>query len=631
MSASSLRAARFALFAAALLLPNAARSQSLPIPPGNNGYYVFVERAGTGSDVLTIHNPDFALFAGVNGTTQVALTGQLSATHNRRAAQTRLEVLPTLAFDGVDPVPHVLVPTVSVVAGVTTLNVEAAHFALTTASVCGPNGASCAVALATGAANRFDYDILPITSNGTVFVEFSNGQTGAAAQTTVVQLQLFPGVAPVVLNQFTFNQAPTPFATRMTFDSASNGVVVPLLNGVVSINVTTGVASTIVQTPALGGGGFGPRYIVGTNLALGFNSIAGQSVVFGLSRPGGVSGHSWGAYNPATNFATFGANDPFGVGRSLAPGFNEPAVSTVGGAAVAVLLTATPSVVGGGTPGAGAVGLLSATGATNITATTSALTTGGAPLGAFGNPEVLRPTAGNVASLLAANPANGQQFVAAVGLGGGVALGSLAVSAPLAGAVDVQATDRPWNLPGGNNYVVADSVASAMLTFTITAGAGVPTITLSASAPVSGQSSSAVNIFSGPSVPLGLANVPAAIGAFSDGLNAGQDIAAVGAPLALAGFTLSFVDPLPAAPYNASGPLAFVWTPPAASSVALFGARTPVFNVTSALGALPVAPSFAYPASLAGSTLVVLFQGGYYGAAQFYASGLVIASEIASF
>lgn len=640
MSALSLRAAHSALIGAALLLSSVATAQSLPVPPGNNGYYVFVERPTTGPEVLTIHNPDFSFFAGVNGTVQVTLSGQLSNTHNRRGVQTQLEVAPTLAYDGIDLVPHILVPTFTTGVGSTTLNLESAHFAQSVPTTCPTAGASCVLPLFAGPTARFDYDLLPVGAAGLVFAEFSNGITGAGAQTMVAQLQLVSGATPVLMSQVVFNQAPSPFATRMTYDPASNGVVVPLLNGVVSINATTGVASTIQLTPVVGGG-FGPRYVVGTNLSLGFNSPASQAIVFGLSRPGGISGHSWGAYNPATNVANFGAADPFGVGRSLAPGFNEVAVSNVAGASVAVLLTATPSVVGGGIPTLGAVGLLRSTGAAPIAVTTTPLVTGGTALGAFGNPELARPTPGDVVSLLAADAATGQQFVAAVGLGGATPLGSLTVSAPLSGGVDVQATDRPWNLPGGNNYVVLDPLGQELLTYTIGSGGGAPSVTLSvvtsvlsgSTSPAIGGSTTVVNIFSGSAALLGLPAVPAALAGLGDNLgNIGEHIVTVGAPVAAPGFMVTFPDLVAAVPFGAVGAAAFVWTPAAPASIATFGARAPVFNFTTALGLLPAAPAFAFPGAFAGAaTLALSFHGGHYGTSVYYATGAPIVSELASF
>ncbi|MBL8803246.1 MAG: hypothetical protein JNN27_14670 [Planctomycetes bacterium] len=617
-----------ALLSASALPTYATAAQSLPTAPGNNGFYVFVERLAAGPDQLIVHNPDPGFFAPpATATNVVTLTGQISNQHNRRALQSRFEVAPTLAYDGVTPVPHILVPTVFSVGGVNTLSVESAHFV---PGSCSSAGVSCVLTMFSAQGARFDYDMISVGATGTVFVEFSNGLGGAAARTVVEQLQLTPGAPATLVNRFSFNQAPTPFATRMTFDAATNRLIVPLLNAIGNINVTAGTSTTSALTPFVPGTGV--RYQVGSNIALGFNAIGGQNTVFGLARPGPISGHGWGAFNSTTGVAAYTGGDPFGVGRALSPGFSEPAVSLTGGFAVAVIPVSTPSAPGGGIPTAGALGLLRGSPAAATLPTTVALNAGPALIGAFGNPELARPAGGSVVTAFAADSSTGRQFVVAVGLGGATPLGSLTTSAPLAGGVDLLATDRPWNLPGGANYVVADSGAGNLLTYTIAAGAAAPTLTLNVASPIGGNVSTALNIFSGASALFGLPSVPAALVGYANPVpGLGTHVAAIGLPLAAAGTQLTFADPINSPGLGGVG--AYVWTPPPPVTVGILGARTPVFNASTALGVLPAAPVFAYPGVVPATTIgAITFQGGYYGATPaFYVSGPPIVSELVAF
>lgn len=617
-----------ALLSASALPTYATAAQTLPTATGNNGLYVFVERQPFSPDQLIVFNPDAVIFAPpATGVSTITLTGQISNQHNRRALQSRFEVAPTLVYDGVTPVPHVLVPTVLTAGGVNTLSVESAHFV---PGSCSAAGASCVLNLFSAQGARFDYDMIAVGATGTVFVEFSNGLAGAAARTVVEQLQLTPGAPPALVNRFSFNQAPTPFATRMTFDAANNRLIVPLLNAIGNINVTAGTSTTSALTPFVPGTGV--RYQVGSNIALGFNAIGGQNSVFGLVRPGPVSGHGWGAFNSTTGVATYTGGDPFGVGRALSPGFSEPAVSLTGGFSVAAIPVAVPTAPGGGVPTAGAMGLLSGAPAAATTSTSVGLTAGPVVLGAFGNPEVTRPTGGSVVTAFAADSVSGRQYVVAVGLGGATPLGSLTTSAPLAGGVDLLATDRPWNLPGGSNFVVADSGAGNLLSYTIAAGAAAPTLTLNATSPIGGTVSTALNVFAGASIPFGLANVPVGLVGFDNAAaGVGTHVVSIGSPLAPAGTQVAYVDLINSLGLGGLG--AFVWVPPLPATVGVLGARTPAFNVSTALGVAPVAPVFAYPGIVPTTTIgVVTFQGGYYGATPaFYASGATIVSELVAF
>jgi len=616
MSLSVLRGVRIAALGALALTSSSFAFQSLPTPVGVNGYYVFVERTTAGDQIVGF-NPDFG-----NGTAVTfPMLGALSNTHNRRSMQTPLEVLPTLAFDGLDPVPHVLVPTILTIGGFSTLSIESVHVASSVATSCSGGGLACPTTLVSGAGFVFDYDMLVVPGGG-VFVEYSNG-----AATTVVQLGLAPGAAAFVTSANTFAQPPTPFATRMTYDPVTNAVVVPLLNGIGTLNATSGAFGTLQPTPAVPGAG-GAQYVVGTNLAAGFNTPTGQTVVFGLNRPGGVSGHGYGYMNPATGAATFVGGDPFGATRSLAPGFTDPAVSVVGGQPVAVFSTASPSVVFGGPPINGVVGILTG-GTTGVTVASTALRVGTTALGGLGNLELTRPTPTNVVSLFAIDASTNTEYVATVGLGGGTPIGSLAISAPLAAPGNLSATDRPWNMPGGSNYQVLDG-AGSMLTYTITGGATAPTITLGATVGSLGLPTTTFNIHSGPSPLLGFGPAPVALlGLDGNAVTPSHGLFA-GAPIAPAGFNVQYNDPFP---YVALPTATFVWTPPLASSVATFGARTPAFNLTTAGGTLPAAAALMYPGGFAGLTLPVFlyFQGGYFGGSVFYVSTGSIVSEVVAF
>lgn len=608
----------------------AAFAQTVPTPPGQFNFYVVADQFAPGVEELVILNPDVP---GGPYLSSAILGAPIASTLNRRSQSTPAEAQPILVVDATgNTIPHVVVPTL-IAAGPgfgNFLYVESFHDgapAPCATAVTPGTVATCQVFLGSGDGFAIDYDLLDI-GGGVVLAEFSDTVTGT---TSVTAITFASGLFPVAGTTWVFNQLPTPYATRMTLAAGGNRVLVPLLNGIGVIDPTL---ATPVATISTRGNGGGVQYQVGTNLAAGFNSRMGQTIVFGLRLPGATpgtiaAGHSAGYLNPTTLAVTFAGINPFGAGRALAPGFNEVAIGGTAAAPVAVFLTATPTAPAGGNPGPGGFGLFAGS-ATGVLTFAGAVTTpAGVPLGSFGNPEV--PRAGVPADpvcFYAAAPGGGPDYFVAVGLGLTSPIASVAPAVLLPGFVNPMAGDRPFNLPGGGDFVVDNQAPNAVLVFSVAGGAAAPVISPPAIFATLGGSTSMTNIFAGPAPAFGLNNVPAALlGAFMN------DVVVIGAPLAAPPTSATFVDPVPSGVNPPTG--LFTWLPGAPQLVPNMGARIGVFNVSTLLDSAPPSPIFAIPggSGAPAATSFIKFVGGYIAGTLFYVpfSGLSLTSQIAAF